>query len=55
MDKLFDSFATVRKSATVLASSSDKERKEALIRIAEALSARKAEIFRENSLYYIMV
>ncbi|MBQ5365601.1 MAG: glutamate-5-semialdehyde dehydrogenase [Spirochaetales bacterium] len=50
MDNLFDSFATVRKSATVLASSSDKERKEALIRIAEALSARKTEIFRENSL-----
>jgi glutamate-5-semialdehyde dehydrogenase len=50
MDNLFESFAEVRKSATVLASSSDKERRDALGRIADALSARKAEIFRENSL-----
>ena len=50
MDNLFDSFAEVRKSATVLASSSDKERKEALCRIADALVARKAEIFSENKL-----
>ena len=50
MENLFDSFAEVRKSATVLASSSDKERKDALCRIADVLSSRKAEIFRENNL-----
>ena len=50
MDKLFESFATVRNSATVLASSSDSERKQALLAVAQALSAHKDEIFRENSL-----
>ena len=49
MDKLFGSFATVRKSATVLAASSDNERKQALLAVAQALAAHKNEIFAENS------
>lgn len=49
MDKLFDSFATVRKSATVLAASSDTERKQALLAVAQALEAHKGGIFDENS------
>ena len=50
MDKLFESFATVRNSATVLAASSDSERKEALLAVARTLESRKDDIFRTNSL-----
>ena len=48
MDKLTESFALVRKSASVLAVSSDKERQFYLKEIAKALNANKAEIFVEN-------
>ena len=48
MDKLTESFALVRKSASVLAVSSDKERQFYLKEIARALNANKAEIFNEN-------
>ena len=50
MDKLFESFGVVRKSATVLASSTNKERQDALKAIAAALVSRKAEIYEQNSL-----
>ena len=50
MDKLFESFATVRNSATVLASSSDRERKQALLAVAQALEENKEAVFHENSL-----
>ena len=50
MDKLFESFGIVRKSATVLASSTNKERQDALKAIADALVARKAEINEQNSI-----
>ncbi len=50
MDRLFDSFATVRNSATVLASSSDNERKRALLAVAQALDANKDSIFSQNRL-----
>lgn len=48
MDKLTESFALVRKSASVLAVSSDKERQFYLKEIAKALNTSKAEIFVEN-------
>lgn len=48
MDKLTESFALVRKSASVLAVSSDKERQFYLKEIAKALNSNKAEIFNEN-------
>ena len=48
MDKLFESFGIVRKSATVLASSTNKERQDALKAIADALVSRKAEINEQN-------
>ena len=50
MDKLFESFATVRNSAAVLAASSDGERKQALLAVAQALASHKDDIFQENSL-----
>ena len=50
MDKLFESFGIVRKSATILASSTNKERQDALKAIADALVARKAEINEQNSI-----
>ena len=50
MDNLFESFGIVRKSATVLASSTNKERQDALKAIADALVSRKAEIYKQNSL-----
>ena len=50
MDNLFESFGVVRKSATVLASSTNKERQDALKAIADALVSRKAEIYKQNSL-----
>ena len=50
MDNLFESFCIVRKSATVLASSTNKERQDALKAIAAALVSRKAEIYEQNSL-----
>lgn len=50
MDKLFESFGIVRKSATVLASSTNKERQDALKAIADALVERKAEINEQNSI-----
>ena len=49
MDNLFESFGIVRKSATVLASSANKERQDALKAIAAALVSRKAEIYEQNS------
>ncbi|MBQ7643739.1 MAG: glutamate-5-semialdehyde dehydrogenase [Spirochaetales bacterium] len=48
MDKLTESFALVRKSASVLAVSTDKERQFYLKEIARALNTSKAEIFVEN-------
>ena len=48
MDKLTESFALVRKSASVLAVSSDEERQFFLREIAKSLNENKAEIFSEN-------
>ena len=48
MDKLTESFALVRKSASVLAVSSDKERQHYLNAIATSLNENKAQIFGEN-------
>lgn len=48
MDKLIESFGFVRKSASVLAVSSDQERQKYLREIAKALNDNKTEIFSEN-------
>ena len=48
MDKLTESFGFIRKSASVLAVSSDQERQKYLREIAKALNDNKTEIFSEN-------
>ena len=48
MDYLTESFALVRKSASVLAVSSDNERQDLLRKIAEKLNANCQFIFEEN-------
>lgn len=49
MDNLFESFVNVRKSASVLATSQDQERKDALLAISKALMDNKDIIFAENN------
>lgn len=49
MDNLFESFKNVRKSASVLATSADQERRDALQDIANALLDNKDIIFAENA------
>ena len=49
MSVLTDSFASVRKSAAVLAVSSDEERQQCLRAIARTLNENKQTIFAENS------
>ena len=48
MDKLTESFASVRKSASVLAVSSNKERQDILRKIAQKLNINSHVIFEEN-------
>ncbi len=48
MEELFESFSKVRDAASLLAASTDEQRKQALTLIADALTRSKDEIFSQN-------